>query len=53
MSSSEPILDLKTDTAEALPGEKHASFLSRVPAVTSCSDAPVVLMDLHLATGTR
>lgn len=24
MSSSEPILDLKTDTTEAPPGEKHA-----------------------------
>lgn len=36
MSSSEPILDLKTDTTEALPGEKHASLLSWVPAVTPC-----------------
>jgi len=36
MSSSEPILDLKTDTTEALPGEKYASLLSRVPAATPC-----------------
>lgn len=32
MSSSEPILDLKTDAAEALPGENHAGSMCWVPA---------------------
>lgn len=55
MSSSEPILDLKTDTTEALPGEKHASLQSQqshhAEPCTGCLDGPA-LSNRHL-TGTR
>lgn len=55
MSSSEPILDLKTDAAEALPGEKRAGLLSwcHTCSHTVQSHALVVLVDLYLATDTQ